>query len=136
MTFGVELDYHYKDKEWVCFEHKEWEARAIKMETILAWLDSIEIEKNKWMQCHCGRRATMNGACDECYIHSYVRSEEEGGDCCVCHENDGRWVKLDCGHILHNHCFFEIKVEAEQKRKCPLCRHQSRWPLRYDCYDD
>lgn len=136
LMFCVELNYRGNSTDWKCFEQMSWIAKTIKIEMILSWLDSLEEKKNKWLQCRCGHLATMNGACDKCYIHSYVRTEEEGGDCCVCAENDGRWVKLECGHILHNHCFFKIIQEADERRKCPLCRQLSKFPTSYDCYND
>lgn len=135
LTFCVELKYRGNNMDWKCFEQASW-GTSLKVETILCWLDSIEEEKNKWIQCRCENLATMNGVCDKCYIHGYVRSEEEGGDCCICHENDGRWVKLACGHILHDRCFYKIIYEANEGRKCPLCRQLSKFPMIYDCYDD
>jgi hypothetical protein len=137
LMFCVDLSYtnHDNNTDWKCFEQGSWRARTLKIEVLLSWLDWVQEKKNKWTLCRCGHLATMNGVCDKCYIHSYVRSEEEGGDCCVCHENDGRWDKLECGHILHNHCFFNILLEAGFKRKCPLCRQLSKFPISYDCYD-
>ena len=136
LLFCVELSYtnHATNTDWKCFEMKSWRTSTLNIEVLLSWLDWVQEKKNKWTQCRCGTLATMNGACHKCYIHSYVRSEEEGGDCCVCHENNGRWVKLACGHILHNHCFYQIVMEAGEKRKCPLCRNLSKIP-KYDCYD-
>jgi hypothetical protein len=93
-----------------------------------------------WTLCMCKRLAEKDGMCEECYIHSYERTEEEGGNCCICYENNGRWTKLECGHIFHRHCAYNIKKENGFVVKCPLCRKPS--DLRYnnpdiqhDCYD-
>lgn len=59
--------------------------------------------------------------CQDCYIYSYTRTEEEGGDCCVCMQNGGRWVKLGCNHILHKVCWNKI-IKYKCKDKCPMCR--------------
>ena len=70
--------------------------------------------------CKCGDLcAYKNGKrydmCSNCYIHSYVRSE----DCCICLENGGCWVQLRCNHIIHIHCWNKI---LKQGPLCPLCR--------------
>jgi hypothetical protein len=136
MDFIVSLLYTDSGKHhWYPMERKSFPIDTVSKEMILTWLDWVEENKNKWAFCRCGCLATMNGVCDICYIHRYVRSEEEGGDCCVCHENDGRWIKQQCGHILHKHCFIKIKAEGS-KRKCPLCRASSDFATAHeDCYD-
>lgn len=72
----------------------------------------------------CSKNASYkDGLCDECYIHQYERTEDEGGECCICRENGGRWVKLiACGHIIHLHCCKKIEANADKKKCCPLCR--------------
>lgn len=126
--------------EWKIMACKEFQVKTVKLEMLLDWLDYVEETKNKWTFCRyqCGDLATMNGACERCYIHSYVRSEEEGGDCCVCRENDGRWVKIRCGHILHYHCFMKIPPlqDGTGNRKCPMCRELCSFAKSHiDCYD-
>jgi hypothetical protein len=70
--------------------------------------------------CPCENLAKKDGLCELCYIHNYERKEEEGGDCCVCKENSGRWVQLECNHILHYHCARNIRCIG--LLKCPMCR--------------
>ena len=69
--------------------------------------------------------------CEDCYIYSYIRKEEEGGDCCVCMQNDGVWVKLECNHIIHKSCWNKI-LKGRCMNLCPLCRANTRvgdyWP--------
>lgn len=136
MMFKIALCYTNSGKHWWhTMETKEFPIETVSKEMLLIWLDGVEENKNKWSFCGCGQLATMNEACDTCYIHGYVRSEEEGGDCCVCHENGGRWIKQQCGHILHRHCLLNIKVEGT-KRKCPLCRNSADFgTTQEDCYD-
>jgi hypothetical protein len=136
MDFIVSLLYTDSGKHcWEPMAVKTFPIDTVSKEMLLTWLYWVEQNKNEWSFCRCGTLATMNGTCDSCYIHGYVRSEEKGGDCCVCHENDGRWVKLQCGHILHRHCFIKIGVEGT-KRKCPLCRASSDFATaQEDCYD-
>jgi hypothetical protein len=137
LEFNIKLNYRESvAKPWKLFEFKCYQAKTLKMETLLSWLDWVEENRNNWRLCRCGSLATMKEACDSCYIHSYVRPEEEG-DCCVCHENDGRWVRLSCGHILHMHCFSQIELHHDRtNRKCPMCRQLSNYgTVKFDCYN-
>lgn len=73
--------------------------------------------------CQCGEKATKDIWCKLCYLYRYIRTEEEGGDCSICMENEGRWLKTECGHIFHAHCFNKIPGNSSTwRRKCPLCR--------------
>lgn len=70
--------------------------------------------------CQCGEmgiEATLK--CRRCYIQSYTRTEEEGGNCSICLENDGVWIKTKCGHIFHQHCLVKAKAVNPV---CPMCR--------------
>jgi hypothetical protein len=81
-------------------------------------------EGKTWTPCKwCDIKALDNeDLCEYCYIHQYERTEEEGGDCCICHENNGVWVKLTtCNHILHLHCCNKMDL-SNGKPRCPLCR--------------
>lgn len=92
---------------------KWWNVDTINQELIFEWITSW---KEELVLCMCGDVATVGGRmCKVCYVHGYHRTEEEGGICCVCHENDGRWIRFACGHEVHRHCFRDMK-------KCPLCR--------------
>lgn len=93
---------------------------------IESWINWL---KEEWKTCVCGKEVVRGDHCRDCFIHAYERTEEEGGDCCVCHENNGRWAKLECGHVLHTHCW-----EKVVGHKCPLCRNPSGKTTR-DPYD-
>jgi len=84
---------------------------------IVDWINGL---KEEWKLCVCGDKVARGDQCRDCFIHAYERTEEEGGDCCVCHENNARWLKLECGHVLHTHCWEKIVGN-----KCPLCRNPS-----------
>ncbi len=52
--------------------------------------------------------------CENCYLYWFKRTDDR---CAVCLEDEGVWVKLSCGHILHQHCWGRIKGV-----QCPVCR--------------
>lgn len=81
------------------------------------------IGKN-YMFCKCGQLVVEENQCSECYIHSYTRTEEEGGDCPICYENEARWCELKCKHRFHMACMLKVKLQNGY-RKCPLCRTMS-----------
>lgn len=137
LEFIISIMY-FNDMQWKCLEEKSISAEHVTKDKLFAWLNWVEETKNVWKFCYCGKKATMNEVCDACYIHSYYRTEEEGGDCCICHENNGRWIKQECGHILHTYCWWKIKTESNYGRKCPLCRYVSKYDSKLqieDCYD-
>jgi hypothetical protein len=56
-------------------------------------------------------------ACDS-YEHSYIRTEEQGGDCAICLNNDAAcWSELNCTHKFHTNCLKQLVNHV-----CPLCR--------------
>lgn len=69
--------------------------------------------------CACGDPITnpKMDKCEECFLFTTQQPEP----CCVCFENDYRWVKLNCkcknGRVIHRHCFFRLV-----QRQCPFCR--------------
>jgi hypothetical protein len=70
--------------------------------------------------CHCGEKAIEElNKCRQCFIHSYIRTEEEGGDCPICFENDWVWIKTKCNHIFHQSC---LKKAKAVNGLCPICR--------------
>jgi len=75
--------------------------------------------------CNCGSVTDVNTKmCNECYINSYTRTEEEGGRCSICYENEGVWCKTKCPikpHFFHKHCLDKAR---ETNENCPLCRHR------------
>ena len=69
----------------------------------------------KYTLCHCEKDfAEKDGWCKRCY--AYVCEQEE--ECCVCKENLGVWVELNCKHIMHEYCW-----NKTIGLNCPLCRH-------------
>lgn len=104
-----------------------WDIDDVNQERIFAWISSW---KEGLVLCMCGQIATVGGRmCKTCYVHGYMRTEDEGGICCVCHENDGRWIMFKCGHAIHIHCNHDMK-------KCPLCRGPVDYPSsKRDPYD-
>ncbi len=107
------------------------DGKAPSLESVIAVVDSWE----DFRLCQCGEVTEDPDRmwCRDCFVYRYTRTEDEGGDCCVCHENEGRWVELPCGHQVHQHCYFSIKREErngcpigdmykDHTRKCPLCR--------------
>ena len=81
--------------------------------------------------CPCYKSLTYkDGFCKECYIRVYTRTEEEGGDCSICMQNEGRWIQLnECKHIFHSWCINKLI-----DKKCPLCRNNNI-KCTYDPYD-
>ena len=81
--------------------------------------------------CKCGDIAEQDEWCIMCYVHRYTRTEAEGGVCCCCYENEGRWIRLECKHELHQHCFNKLASML-----CPLCRAPVKYnEVKRDCYD-
>lgn len=82
--------------------------------------------------CKCGDTVVKESKCKACYVHSYTRPEEEGGDCAVCYDNGGRWMQFnECKHAFHYGCF--KKLQDIPKKVCPLCRGGGEWTI--DPYD-
>lgn len=82
-------------------------------------------EGKTFYECkYCSERIVYkDGKCKECYIHQYERTEDEGGECCICRENGGQWAELTtCGHIMHYNCCKKIERNGDKKLCCPLCR--------------
>jgi hypothetical protein len=106
-----------------CIAHRNY-GLEVPLKTLDAWITSLEKE---WKLCRCGQPlrpfpSPNENLCSACYIHSYVRTEEQGGDCCVCHENDLRWVRFQCAHEIHLHCYNHMTDDGRKNMKCPLCR--------------
>ena len=106
-----------------CIAHRNY-GLEVPLKTLDAWITSLEKE---WKLCRCGQPlrpfpSPNENLCSACYIHSYVRTEEQGGDCCVCHENDLRWVRFQCAHEIHLHCYNHMTDNGRESMKCPLCR--------------
>lgn len=74
--------------------------------------------------CKCGQLAkprlihyTPNHSehrCETCYLYWFKRTDDR---CSICLEDEGVWVKLGCGHILHHHCWMRTPTT-----QCPVCR--------------
>lgn len=98
----------------VYLKHSNIDVQDVTKDTLYGWVETL---REEWSICLCGSVATIHGKCKTCYMHGYERTEEQGGNCCVCHENDGRWIRYLCGHEIHLHCHQHL-----EKKKCPLCR--------------
>lgn len=87
--------------------------------TLEEMLEKIEKYSGKVYDfCSCDSIAFKDGLCTYCYIHSYTRTEEEGGNCSICYENGGRWCEFEqCKHQFHTGCVLKM-----DKKICPLCR--------------
>ena len=112
ITFKINIK--YKDNFVFCFPMKE--------NCLEDMLNKIKNDfPNYILICQCGSKAEEDyqNKCRQCFINSYIRTEEEGGDCPICFENDGVWIKTKCGHIFHQHCFKKVK---ETNSMCPICR--------------
>jgi len=84
-----------------------------KKEKLFEWLEKLP---ETYKLCYCGQHLeAKEGWCHMCYIHRYERPDEA---CCICMENEGRWVKLGCGHAIHRHCWGNLCTSSS----CPLCR--------------
>ena len=113
---------------FVFLSHNNYDVKDITADTLYKWVETL---REEWKLCQCNSIATIRDKCKICYIHRYERTEEQGGNCCVCHENDGRWIRYQCGHEIHLHCHRQI-VE----KKCPLCRAETLSSTsRIDPYD-
>ena len=90
------------------------------------WVDTL-IKTYQFCSCSPIVLAVKDGYCSCCY--PLVIEQEDV--CCICHCNEGVWIKLLCGHTMHKGCFEKIDFykNAEQDRKwvkkCPLCRKES-----------
>jgi hypothetical protein len=103
-------------------------------------LDDEKLNKylgKSYEKCVCGELVKIDGKCEKCYIFSYEHDE----NCCICGENDYRWNKLECGHILHNHCMRKMirhsyYVDDKPAHRCPLCRHEIHYEkVKNDCFN-
>lgn len=92
-----------------------------KFVTVEGMIEDITSElKGKTYKCckmsNCGNLVVEDDQCEDCYVHDWYRGEE----CCVCKEDNGHWVRMECGHIIHKACFSSMV-----NSKCPLCRAPS-----------
>ena len=89
-------------------KREEMESEIIFMQKF----DNKEYKKCKIM--YCEKVAFKNGLCENDYIFDCKNKKD---DCCICRENNGAWIKLNCGHVLHKECNFY----NGSKEGCPLC---------------
>lgn len=137
----IEVSYEYNIiKNALLIDSLLLDADVATMENMYEFLDKIQ--EKEWTMCPCKTVAKKDGLCKECYIHSYERTEEEGGNCAICYENNGRWTKLECGHIFHRHCIRDMDTVPNKVStiKCPLCRREcvlgwTNAKVVDDCYD-
>lgn len=114
--YTASLSYDCKRNKCVNLVEYEFTKTTDKAK-LFEWIESIP---DSFQICSCGFELVKRDEwCTMCYIFRYERTEEEGGACCVCLENEGRWIKLTCSHILHKSCYNNL-----MKPQCPLCRHE------------
>lgn len=68
--------------------------------------------KCKDLYCQC-LKSSFSEYCNSCYIY-FTEIEDK---CPICLTNQGRFIKPECGHIIHFHCYHFMPGN-----KCPLCR--------------
>jgi hypothetical protein len=140
MSLVVYYEYHPKKND-MHIDSLLLDADIATKENMYEFLDKIQ--EKQWTICPCKSVAKKDGLCRECYIHSYERTEEEGGHCAICYENNGRWMKMECGHIFHSYCVRNLDGIPSSHgwiKKCPLCRKEcdicsDNKLTVYDCYD-
>lgn len=83
--------------------------------------------------CQCGEVAEYGNDkdkeenwCEDCFV--WRQEHPNGGTevCAICHEGEGKYMKTDCGHYFHSHCFDKVEyktVDVGRRKLCPLCRH-------------
>ena len=106
----------YCEREYFC----EDEVKYNDIEKVMNKIE--ELEDKEYKKCkimYCKNLACKNELCEKDYIYD---CKNDKYDCCICKENDGAWVKLTCGHILHKACYSESKI-----KNCPLCRNTINW---------
>lgn len=120
----------YIDKFNECLYYWDTEISLEKIET---WLDGFAYKYiNYCKECNMFPSVSLNPSlyCLFCAKEMMVGEE----DCCICLSNHSSvWVKLQCGHKMHNNCLFRIKgnikiyEEGDYSyiRKCPLCRTET-----------
>ena len=117
-----QINIKYKGNHIVCFPFKE--------NTLKKMVKQIKKEFPLSMTvCHCGEKADeATLKCRRCFIQSYTRTEDEGGNCSICLENDGVWIKTKCGHIFHQQCLIKAKAVNPV---CPMCRGSIEYQIGY-----
>ena len=126
ITYSLHIDYkinkHRTILEEVQFTEDTTQEEMEEKLKILA--------NKKYDFCKCGSVAFEENLCKGCFIHSYTRSEEEGGDCPICYENKGRWAEFSaCKHQFHFECITKLEFNENYIKKCPLCRTASDYEI-------
>ena len=108
---------------YVLFAGKKSRIFRQKFDTVEGMVEDIISElKGRTYKCckmsNCGKLAVEDDQCEDCYVHDWYRGEE----CCVCKEDNGHWISMTCGHIIHKACFYSMV-----NNKCPLCRAPSSY---------
>lgn len=108
-NYGIDMLESFKD------DYEKYE------KTIYDWLKTSVFKKIIICK-HCEKCRAVDGEdlCEECFIFWYKHDDM----CPWCHDDEGVFIKLECGHIYHKKCwdiyyFQEIK---SRKVKCMICR--------------
>ena len=107
---------HFTGRKNCLFRQKFYTAEKM-IEDLIA-----ELKGKTYKHCkmpNCWRIAAEDDQCEDCYVHDWHRGE----NCCVCLEDGGHWVSMDCEHIIHRVCFLSMT-----EMKCPLCRAPTSSP--------
>jgi hypothetical protein len=129
VSFCMEFSPEFQ-REWVIFR----ESTQVLTSPATMYTNLKELCEFTFRLCKCGREAGYEGKTDitkdkclECFMYSSKRTDNDV--CPVCLEDEGVWYKLNCGHILHKHCFWKVqKVSTRCIRHalepCPVCRQK------------
>jgi hypothetical protein len=89
------------------------------LEQVLADWGKLPIEIKV---CLCGKGAVKDTWCENCYIWRMEHPTDPY--CAICLENEGVYIKTECGHYFHLDCYWRIDSTDSGKRKCPICRER------------
>ena len=140
-TYEISLIYNYKGVETTLKEvsdiHIIKDKEKVNKKSFekvskifIDFIKEFEIKDRKF--CFC-RQIAIKGEnyCEDC-IYMCCELDDKDLVCPICLDEKlklAHWVKTDCNHYFHKHCYYQIKGEndtdKQYKRKCPLCRHIS-----------
>lgn len=114
-SYGLDMLEYFKD------DYEKYE------KTIYDWLKTSVFKKIIFCK-HCQERRVHEDEdlCEECFIFWYKHDDM----CPICYDDEGVFIKLECGHILHKKCWDTYIKESKKSdiaialndMKCMLCR--------------
>jgi len=112
--YDEEQDLYITDSAYLLIELSY---KQISINTTIPCDFNPDLYIKQYRMCECQKNlVNQEGYCDNCY--PYVITQDE--NCCVCHENEGVWIKLDCNHLIHLGCWKKMIGYS-----CPLCRNHN-----------